>query len=66
MRGCYPDQVGRHKPYVPIVMIGIPLSPFGTVFVLPRRWPLMPLVGTWPPMTYPKGELVGVTGRVPW
>ena len=33
MRGCYLDQVGRHKPCVPVAVIGIPLSPFGTVFV---------------------------------
>ena len=29
----YPDQVGGHKACVSIVVIGIPLSPFGTVSV---------------------------------
>ena len=48
MRGCYLGQVGRHKPCVPVVEYGS-LSPFGTV--LPRRWPLVPLVGTGPPRT---------------
>ena len=32
MRGCYLGWVGRHKPCVPIVVIGIPLSPFGNVY----------------------------------
>src|SRR5215216_3362559 len=60
MRGRYLGQVGRHKACVP--MFGFELmSLFGTV--LPRRWPLMPLVGTGPPMTYPRGELVRVAGR---
>ena len=31
MRGRYPDQVGRHKPCVPVVVI-YELSPFGTIF----------------------------------
>ena len=31
MRGLYLGQVGWHKPCVPVVVIGIPLSPFGTV-----------------------------------
>ena len=59
MRGHYLGRVGRHKPCVPVVVVA-DLSPFGTVFVLPRRWSLMPLVGTGPPRTYPRGELVGV------
>ena len=53
MRGRYPDQVGRHKPCVPVVEYGS-LSPFGTV--LPRRWSLVPLVGTGPPGLSPKGS----------
>ena len=32
MGACYPDQVGGHKPCVLVVVIGIPLSPFGTVY----------------------------------
>ena len=31
MRGRYLGRVGQHKPCVPVVVIGIPLSPFGTV-----------------------------------
>ena len=58
----YPDQVGWHKPCVPVLVIGVPLSPFGTVFVLPRRCPLVPLVGTGPPRIEPKGG-VGRSGR---
>jgi hypothetical protein len=38
MGARYPDQVGEHKPCVPVVVVGAFLSPFGTVFVLPRRW----------------------------
>ena len=38
------------------------MSPFGTVYVLPRRWSLMPLVGTGPPRTEPKRG-VGRSGR---
>ena len=32
MRRRYPDQVEQHKPCVPVVVIGIPLSLFGTVY----------------------------------
>ena len=32
MGARYPDQVGGHKPCVPVVDICIPLSPFGTVY----------------------------------
>ena len=65
MRGCCLGQVGRHKPCVPVVVVA-GLSPFGTAFVLPRRWSLVSLVGTGPPMTYPRGELVGAAGGVSW
>ena len=66
MGARYPDQVGGHKPCVPVVVVVPGLSPFGTAYVLPRRWPLMPLVGTGPPRTYPRGEFVRVAGRVSW
>ena len=55
MGARYPDQLGGHKPCVPVVVVA-GLSPFGTAFVLPRRWSLVSLVGTGPPMTYPRGE----------
>ena len=44
----YPALVSRHNLVCPfVVMVPCPrLGPF-----LPRRWPLMPLVGTGPPMT---------------
>ena len=48
-----PDQVGGHKPCEPEFGY-VHMSPFGTVYVLPRRWLLMPLVGTRPPRTEPK------------
>ena len=36
MGACYPDQVGGHKPCVPIVEFGyIRMSPFGTGYILP-------------------------------
>ncbi|XBH91382.1 hypothetical protein VPH35_082794 [Triticum aestivum] len=55
----YPDQVGGHKPCVPELDFEL-MSPFGTV--LPRQWPLVPLVGTGPPWTEPiRG--VGRSGR---
>ena len=50
MGARYPDQVGGHKPCEPEFGY-VHMSPFGTVFVLPRRWLLVPLVGTGPPMT---------------
>ena len=55
MGARYPDQVSGHKPCVPVVVVP-GLSPIGTVFVLPRRWPLVPFVGTGPPMTWPEGS----------
>ena len=69
MGARYHDQVGGHKPCVPVVVVA-GLSPFGTIFVLPRRWPLVPLVGTGPPRTETKRgvsrsgqECVMVVGR---
>ena len=56
---AYPDQVGGHKPCVPGFGFEL-MSPFGTV--LPRRWPLVPLVGTGPPRTEPLRG-VGRSGR---
>ena len=38
MRGRYLGQVGRHKPCEPEFGY-VHMSPFGIVFVLPRRWP---------------------------
>ena len=56
----YPDQVGVHN-LVCSFFYGT-LAPFGTIFVLPRRWPLVSLVGTGPPKTEPHGG-VGRSGR---
>ena len=53
MGARYPDQVGGHKPCVPGFGFEL-MSLFGTVYVLPRRWPLVYLVGTGPPRTGPK------------
>ena len=59
MGARYPELVGGHKPCVPGFGFEL-MSPFGTV--LPRRWPLVPLVGTGPPRTEPiRG--VGRSGR---
>ena len=51
MRERYPDQVGRHKPCVPVVVIGIPFSPFGTVVSFATTVAVDAFVGTGPPMT---------------
>ena len=53
MGARYPDQVGGHKPCVPGFVFEL-MSLFGTDYVLPRRWPLVSLVGTGPPRTEPK------------
>ena len=55
----YPGPVSKHNLVCPfVVMVLCPrLGPF-----LPRRWPLMPLVGTGPPRTEPKGGV----GRNGW
>ena len=50
MGARYPDQVGEHKPCVPRFVFEL-LSSFGTIYVLPRRWPLVSLVDTGPPRT---------------
>ena len=62
MHGCYPDRVGRHKLSVPVVVVRRLFIPAWDRFVFPRRWPLVPLVGTGPPRTEPKG-CVGRSGR---
>ena len=53
MGARYPDQVGGHKPCVPVCCYGT-LSPFGTIFVLPRRWPFDAFGRHGPPRTEPK------------
>lgn len=75
----YPGPVSRHNlvgPYLDDKRFCPRLGPFlfchdggrfaTTVAVLPRRWPLVPLVGTGLPRTYPSGKFVGVAGRVSW
>ena len=42
--GRYLGRVRRHKPCVPVVFVRI-LVPDWDRFCLPRRWPLVPLVG---------------------
>ena len=61
MGAPYIDKVGGHKPCVPRFVFEL-MSRFGTVIDLPRRWPLVPLVGTGPPRTEPKRG-VGRSGR---
>ena len=68
MGARYPDQVGVHKPCVPVVGFCVLLSPFGTVFVCHDggHFATTVAVGAFgrhgPPRTEPKGG-VGRSGR---
>ena len=55
MGACYPNQVGGHKPCVPVVIM-VPGPRLGPFMFWPRRWPLVSLVDTGPPRTSPVGS----------
>ena len=65
MGARYPDQVGGHKPCVPVVGFCVLLSPFGTVFVC-HDGGRLPLEGRATQDCTQKGVLVRVAGRVSW
>ena len=51
MGARYPDQVGGHKPCVPVVGLCARVSPCGTVYVLATTVVVVSLVDTGPPRT---------------
>ena len=61
----YPGPVSRHNLVCPLLLYGS-RSPCGIVDVLATTVVIVSFVDTGPPRTYPKGELVGVAGRVSW
>ena len=56
MGARYPDQVGEHKPCVPVVGFCARVSPCGIVYVLATTVVVVSLVDTGPPRTSPMGS----------
>ena len=56
MGARYPDQVGGHKPCVPVVGFCARVSPCGTVYVLATTVVVVSLVDMGPPRTSPVGS----------